>query len=166
MIGSLPKATFADLLCPGLLSFTPLGLGFGSLRLAKGNASTAPSCRLGLAAIVELHELFSEFFALGISPLVALGARPCGELCAGERPLRWGFLSFHAVTLPDFGGFSNPEQCICFRDCSLLDLSQVTAQPVTEEEFVAWQFDPPAVAAVEDERLSVDAGHRAFAGRE
>src|SRR5271157_1049595 len=82
-----------------------------SARSKRTFASTATSCgRFGLAAIVELHEFFSEFFALRVGPLVALGARACGEHRASGRLFEWRFLAFHAVTLPVLGKVSNPEK--------------------------------------------------------
>ena len=46
----------------------------------------------GLAAIVELHELISEFFALRIGQFIALCPRPRGEHRAGGRFLERRFL--------------------------------------------------------------------------
>ena len=80
-----------------------------SARSKRTFASTATSCgRFGLAAIVELHELFPKFFALRVGPLVARGPRPCGQHRAGSSLLAWRFLAFHAVTLPAFGLSFNP----------------------------------------------------------
>ena len=82
-----------------------------SARSKRTFASTATSCGLfSLPAIVEFHELFSEFFALRVRPLVALGPRPRGEHRAGGRLLDSRFLAFHAGTLPASEKVSNPEK--------------------------------------------------------
>src|SRR5207249_4609465 len=73
-------------------------------------ASTATSCgRFGLAAIVKFQEFISEFCALIVRQLVALGARARSEHRAGGCFFNLRFLAFHAVTVSGAGEISKPE---------------------------------------------------------
>ena len=58
--------------------------------------------------VVNADEMFAEFFALRVGPLIALGARPCGQQNTGGRLLVLRLLAFHAVTLPALRRSFNP----------------------------------------------------------
>lgn len=76
----------------------------------KRSKSIPRKCSSLVNSMEELHELFSEFFALRVRPLVALGPRPCAQHRAGGCLLQWRFLAFHAITLPSSEKVSNPEK--------------------------------------------------------